>query len=599
MDQPRNPQAVKLAIRHYLEELRRNWKVSLPALLLPGVGTILVLYGPPLVVAQVLARVGSLTSSGSTNVIEPLDLAPYIALFAGVWFSGEIVWRLAEHFLIITNARGIRRLYARAIQELLAKDLVFFHDNFAGSLTKKTVGYAKNYEGFVDVFAFSISSNFLPIFFIIPVLWFFSPLLVFVLVGMTALTFALAVPLIRRRQKLVAAREAASNAVAGHVTDTFANIDAVRTFAQESFEAATNAQNVEDYVRKAERSWHYHNQKINVLISPLYVLINAAGLFIAVLTSRNGGVSLEAVFLTFSYYAGFTRVMWDFNRIFRNLENFVTEAAQFTELLLEKPGVTDPENPEAFRVTQGEVEFRNVRFRYRDAGNERLFDGFTLTIRSGERIGIVGHSGGGKTTVTRLLLRLMNIEGGEILIDGQNIARIMQKDLRAAIAYVPQDPVMFHRSLLDNIRYGRLDARDEEVEEAARLAHAAEFIEKLPKQYDTLIGERGVKLSGGQRQRVAIARAILKNAPLLVLDEATSALDSENEGLIQEGLSKLMEGRTTMVIAHRLSTVQKMHRIVVLESGKIAEEGSHKELLEKNGVYAHLWARQSGGFLEE
>jgi ATP-binding cassette subfamily B protein len=227
----------------------------------------------------------------------------------------------------------------------------------------------------------------------------------------------------------------------------------------------------------------------------------------------------------------------------------------------------------------------------------RLFENFSLRIDSGTKVGLVGRSGGGKTTLTRLLLRFSDIESGEIRIGGQPIDRIPQAALRDVIAYVPQDPSMFHRSIADNIRVGRPGATDLEVRQAAQLAHAAEFIESLPAGYETMVGERGVKLSGGQRQRVAIARAILKDAPILILDEATSSLDSESEALIQEALWALLADRTAIVIAHRLSTVRRMDRLVVLERGAIVEHGTHDALVERQGIYAALWARQSGGFL--
>ena len=220
-------------------------------------------------------------------------------------------------------------------------------------------------------------------------------------------------------------------------------------------------------------------------------------------------------------------------------------------------------------------------------------------IAPGERVGLVGRSGGGKTTIVRLLLRLMDVQGGRILVGGQDVTKLSQADLRGLIASVPQDPVMFHRTLRENIAFGRPGASDQEIVDAARAAHVLEFVEGLPDGFDTLVGERGVKLSGGQRQRVAIARAVLRDAPILLLDEATSALDSESEALIQEALWRLMEGRTAIAVAHRLSTVAGMDRLVVLDKGGIVEEGTHAELLTRGGGYARLWERQSGGFLSE
>jgi ATP-binding cassette subfamily B protein len=307
---------------------------------------------------------------------------------------------------------------------------------------------------------------------------------------------------------------------------------------------------------------------------------------------------VTAVIVVFSYFTQAGRIFFDFNQTYRNLERTITEAAQFTELLLDDPVVVDPDEPEELAPVGATVRFERVGFTH--AGkDEPLFDGLDLAIGDGERVGLVGRSGGGKTTVIRLLLRLMDVQEGRILIGGQDITRLSQADLRSKISYVPQDPVMFHRTLRENIAFGRPDATEADIRAAAGAAHVLEFVEGLPQGFDTLVGERGVKLSGGQRQRVAIARAILRDAPILLLDEATSALDSESEAHIQQALWTLMEGRTAIAVAHRLSTVAGMDRLVVLDHGRVAEQGTHAELLARGGGYADLWRRQSGGFLSE
>ncbi|WP_237774204.1 ABC transporter ATP-binding protein [Actinosynnema sp. ALI-1.44] len=243
------------------------------------------------------------------------------------------------------------------------------------------------------------------------------------------------------------------------------------------------------------------------------------------------------------------------------------------------------------------MRFDNVVFAH--SGTSELFTGLTLAVPSGTKVGLVGRSGGGKSTLTKLLLRLMDIDSGRITIGGQDISALRQADLRGLIAYVPQEPAMFHRTLRENIAFARPGASEEDVLRAAKIAHVTEFAADLPDGFDTLVGERGVKLSGGQRQRVALARAVLRDAPILLLDEATSALDSESEILVQQALWQVMEGRTALVVAHRLSTVAKMDQLVVLDRGQIVEQGSHTELLALNGTYARLWQHQSGGFLDE
>lgn len=349
-------------------------------------------------------------------------------------------------------------------------------------------------------------------------------------------------------------------------------------------------------MRLTLRSWDYGNLRIDTLVAPMSVLTNAMGLLLAV-TLGGGGHGVEAVVVAFTYYTNATRIMFEFNQIYRRLESSMTEAGQFTELLLDQPVVLDPPSPEPLLSKAADVRFEQVTFAH--AGAKPLFERLDLDVSSGAKIGLVGRSGGGKTTLGRLLLRMTDIDSGRILIGGQDITKLRQADLRSLIAYVPQDPAMFHRTLRENIAFARPDATEAEIRRAAEAAHVTEFADGLADGFDTMVGERGVKLSGGQRQRVALARAILRDAPILLLDEATSALDSESEVLVQKALWHLMEGRTALVVAHRLSTVATMDRLVVLDRGRIVEQGTHQQLLASEGTYAKLWQHQSGGFLDD
>lgn len=582
--------SLRFVIGRYAAQLRRVPVMAGLSLLLPALGEVLSSYGPPLLIARMLgafARGQHLTAA---------SLATYVVGFAAMWLVGQGLWRVAMGLLYRVEIRCMKGLYVEALDELLARDLAFFQDNFGGSLTKRALGYARRFEDVFDVLCFQVASALLPIVFVAVVLWTYSPWLIVLLVAMLALTFLMVFPLIRYGRMLVASRESASNVLAGHVADSIANAEAVRAFAREIHEARIHASNVSDYVAKTLTSWDYQNMRVDMVTAPMLVLTNTLGLIMALWLSGRGGSSLEAVFITFSYYGTATRVMWDFNRIYRSLEGSLTEAAQFAELLLEPPMVLDAEKTEVFHPADFSVEVRGVRFRH-SSSQPLLFDGLSLRIETGRKVGLVGRSGGGKTSLTRLLLRFSDVESGQIRVGGQLIDRVPQAALRELIGYVPQDPAMFHRTIADNIRIGRPGATDAEVRRAAKLAHAIEFIELLPSGYDTLVGERGVKLSGGQRQRIAIARAILKDAPILILDEATSSLDSESEALVQDALWTLLTNRTAIVIAHRLSTVKRMDELIVLDAGKIAERGTHDELLAHNGIYAMLWEHQSGAFL--
>jgi ATP-binding cassette subfamily B protein len=583
---------VLLALRAYWRELARLPRLALPGMLLPAVGNIGIGYIAPLIVAKLVGRLAD-RAGGALRVGSAL---PYVLAFAGVLLASELCWRIGIHLLNRLECRGIEHLYVIGMEELFAKDAAFFHDNFAGSLTKRVLSFASRFEDFTDTLTFSVVGSVVPLVFGSVVLWRYQPLLVVALLTLITLTAVGVAPLIRRRQALVDQREAAIARVSGHVADSLMNMDTVRAFAAEDREAAEHRSRVAESRRLSLRSWDYSNLRIDTLVAPLSVLTNALGLLLAVaLAARGNGV--EAIVVAFTYYSNATRIMFEFNQIYRRLESSMTEAAQFTELLLTPPTVLDPASPEPLRRRAADVRFDRVTFAH--AGAEPLFDGLDLTVPSGAKFGLVGRSGGGKTTLTRLLLRMADIDAGRILIGGQDICRLRQADLRSLIAYVPQDPAMFHRTLRDNIAFARPDATDAEIRRAAEAAHVTEFADTLPEGFATMVGERGVKLSGGQRQRVALARAILRDAPILLLDEATSALDSESEILVQEALWRLMDGRTALVVAHRLSTVARMDRLIVLDRGRILEQGSHQHLLALDGAYAKLWQHQSGGFLND
>jgi len=309
-------------------------------------------------------------------------------------------------------------------------------------------------------------------------------------------------------------------------------------------------------------------------------------------------VSLGIFAMIQSYVFTIIDNTWGFSRVIRNIYQSYADAKEMVEILLLPHEITDSNLAKELVVNEGEIKFENLNFNFNET--RRVLENINLAIKPGEKIALVGPSGAGKTTFIRLILRLYSATSGEILIDGQNIEEVTQESLRKNISLVPQDPILFHRTLAENISYGKPDATKEEIEKAAELAHCSEFIKNLPLGFDTYVGERGIKLSGGERQRVAIARAILKNAPILILDEATSSLDSRSEALIQDALNNLMKDKTTIVIAHRLSTIQKMDRIILIDGGKVVEEGTHQSLLKKkNSLYKKLWELQAGGFLKD
>jgi ATP-binding cassette subfamily B protein len=386
----------------------------------------------------------------------------------------------------------------------------------------------------------------------------------------------------------------AKNKLSGRLADVITNILAVKSHGHEAYERRryneTNSA-AQTALLNVVRS----HTKRSVGFGSVLVVLN--GVFIVILVF--GGLWFNApvgtLVLAMMYGQALVGELWGVTNILRGMNRAFGDAREMVLILDEPVVVTDVLDARKLKVAAGEVDFKNVSFTHAD-GKETVFKDFTLDIKPGERVGLVGRSGSGKTTLTKLLLRFADVQNGNVLIDGQNISAVTQESLRKNIAYVPQETLLFHRTIRENIAYGKLNAADEEVIQAAKLANAWEFVKNLPDGLETLVGERGVKLSGGQRQRIAIARAILKDAPSLVLDEATSALDSESEKLIQDALRKLMKGRTSIVIAHRLSTVAGLDRIVVLKDGEIVEDGPHTKLVKSDKEYAKLWNRQTGAF---
>ncbi len=556
------------------------------ALLIEGAGVIAPLY---------LRQFINLLAVGDSSTAVVQTLFVVLTAFAGINFVGWLGQRLRMATVSRLEAKVMIDLYQSAFSYLLGHAHEFFISNFTGTLTRRVTRYARVFEQIFDNLVSNFFSSFLFAVGIIGVLSLRSIALGAGLLVWTVVFVYVQFRMMRALQPLRAARTEEDSNITGFLSDAVTNHSAVTAFASADFEGTRFKETVMRWYAATRsvwdtETWIYGVQGLFALGIELTLLAGA------VLLWQRGLVTVGDFALIQVYILGLMDRIWGIGRNMRQLYDAFADAAEMLDILELPQEIQDAPNSAPLQVREGAIIFDHVRFAYRD-GQEVLKD-FTLNVRQHEKVAIIGSSGAGKSTIVKLLLRLYDVTGGAIEIDSQNTAKVTPESLRKAIAFVPQEPMLFHRSLMENIRYGRQDATDEEVIKASRQAHCHEFISHYPEGFNTLVGERGVKLSGGERQRIAIARAILKNAPILVLDEATSSLDSESERFIQDTLVRLMEGKTVIAIAHRLSTVMHMDRLIVMERGAVVLSGTHDELLAQEGnLYKKLWEIQAGGFI--
>ncbi len=546
----------------------------------------------------IVGRIVDLVAAGGIRPEDVLPVfGPYIAALVAVNVAGQVCSKLQDYTCAKLEIRAGYELGRFAFDTLSNQSMTFHTNRFGGSLVSQTQKFISAYSMLMDNFTYSAlptaSTAVLTLAMLAPLVPAYVALLACVLVAYVLIVFRL----YRKILPINAAASAAQNRLSGELSDSITNILAVKTSGREAYEQGLFEQANREVVAADSRRMRRTVKTGAVTSSLIVAMMGLVAVFIA---GGNAwfGISAGTLVMMFTYTNTLTNRFNMLSQMFQQINRAFGEAHDLTVALDEPRLVADDPDAPDLEVPSGAIDFRDVSFRYADArDSDAVFRHFSLSIPAGQRVGLVGRSGSGKTTLTTLLLRLADLTQGAIEIDGQDIAHVTQTSLRRRIAYVPQEPLLFHRTVRENIAYGRPDATEEEIVEAARQANALEFIERLPAGFDTVTGERGVKLSGGQRQRIAIARAILADAPILVLDEATSALDSESERLIQDALENLMRGRTSLVIAHRLSTVASLDRIVVLSDGAIVEDGTHAELVNAGGEYARLWSRQSGSFL--
>ncbi len=506
-----------------------------------------------------------------------------------------VTWRIGMNIYNTMEANIMAKLKQNAFNYLTKHSYTFFANTFGGSLVQKIGRFSRSFEAILDTLVFNLMPLLIAVVGAIFVTWTIVPVVSIMIMAWVIVFAIFSFIFSNWKLKYDELTAKADTATTAYLSDTITNSTAVSFFTGHEFESSGFREVSNDQAKKSLFSWRL-GDVVDAVQTLLILLIEFFVFYYAIRYWKLGLVSVGTFVLIQSYILVLANQLWGLNRIIRNVYQSIADSKEMVEILITPHEVQDRPDAKRLKVSWGEIRFEDVSFNF-GKGDDALKN-INLTINPGEKVAIVGHSGAGKTTLVRLIMRLYNITSGHLYVDNQDIESVTQDSLRENISFVPQDPVLFHRTLLENIRYGKRDATDEEVIEAAKLAHCDEFIDKLPLKYATYVGERGIKLSGGERQRVAIARALLKKAPILIFDEATSSLDSYSESLIQDALENLMKNSTTIVIAHRLSTIKRMDKIISMDEGRIVEVGSHEQLSKKEGgLYKKLWDLQVGGFV--
>jgi ATP-binding cassette, subfamily B, bacterial len=500
----------------------------------------------------------------------------------------------ADYFITNVAPRVMRDIESDCFDTIHRLSLQYFAGTHVGGIVSKIKRFSIAYNTLDLHITRGLLSSVVQITATMLIVLMISPMLS-IIFGIWGIVFIFAVLLaVKLKMKLDVIRVKLDSHASGHLADSITNFLAVKIFSRFGIEKKLYYEAINDVERATRKSW-YASIRITVIQSTIVGFVSVLMLVLAFRLYRQGSLSIGTVVLLQTYVFIIGSHFMQLGEQLKSIYRAFADCVEMMDIIRQKPSVTNPVNPESLRMSNGSISVDSISFHYHSG--KPVFKNFSLHIPKGQKVGIVGHSGAGKSTLVALLLRFVDVQEGSIHIDGQDIRSVTQDDLRSVISYVPQDTLLFHRTIRENIAYSANNPNEEEIIKASTNAHAHEFVTELPQGYDTVVGERGIKLSGGERQRIAIARAMLRNSPILLLDEATSSLDSVSERLIQRAFDRLIEGRTTIVIAHRLSTIQKMDRIVVLDHGRIVEDGSHHNLIAKKGLYADLWHHQSDGFI--